>query len=138
MSKLEELLQLIKENPELPVIPMVDGDLCGGEYGRYFGEIGFCQIGEYVVCDERVYFDREEFIEDLYDWNDEDLCKHFGFVPYLPNEFTTWANKVAEKKIDDYLQTVANRVFKPAIIVNIDIPVDTDFYEMKSIREELK
>ncbi len=24
MSKLEELLQLIKEHPELPVIPMVD------------------------------------------------------------------------------------------------------------------
>lgn len=138
MSKLEELLQLIKENPELPVIPMVDGDLCGDEYGRYIGEIGRCYIGAYVICDERVYFDREEFTENLYDLNDEDLCKHFGFEPYGANDFTTWANKVAEKKLDDYLNAVAERVFKPAIIVNIDIPADSTYFDMTSIREELK
>ena len=30
-EKLEELLKLMQANPELPVIPCVDGDVVGGE-----------------------------------------------------------------------------------------------------------
>ena len=33
-EKFTELLKLIKENPDLPVLPMVDGEICAGDdYG---------------------------------------------------------------------------------------------------------
>ena len=41
INKSEELLKLVAENPDLPVVPMVDSEVCGGdEYGYWLGEFG--------------------------------------------------------------------------------------------------
>lgn len=47
-ENLQELIRLVQENPELPVICEVDGEICcGDEY--YLGEFGRCFVGEYAV-----------------------------------------------------------------------------------------
>ena len=54
----EELLYLIKENPELPVIPIIDSEIGEGGYGCYcLGAFGSAYIDEYIIAanyDERV------------------------------------------------------------------------------------
>lgn len=46
----EELFKLMRENPELPVMAMVDSELCGDDFGRYAGAWGSATIDEYIVC----------------------------------------------------------------------------------------
>lgn len=58
----KELVRLITENPELPVVPMVDSDIVDDDCcGRYKGSFGKCSVGEYAVYRERIYFDKEDF-----------------------------------------------------------------------------
>ena len=49
-ENIKELIRLTEENPELPIVAMVDGDICGGDtFARWVGEIGRCYIDEYVI-----------------------------------------------------------------------------------------
>lgn len=36
----DELFRLIKENPDLPVVPMVDGEICGDDSGYWMAGWG--------------------------------------------------------------------------------------------------
>jgi hypothetical protein len=50
MTKTEKLLQLVKENPDLPIIPMVETEVvCGDEYGYWMGSFEDCQIREFAI-----------------------------------------------------------------------------------------
>ena len=103
---LHELLDLIKEHPDFPVIPMVEGEVCyGDEYARYMGEFGHVEVGEYALFDDRVFFDREEFKEDVYCRCDAILDDRF---------------KGDEQKLESYLDKIAEKAFVSAIIVCID------------------
>lgn len=45
-----ELLRLIIENPNLPVIPMVDGEVVVDDSFRYWlGAFGSCRVDEYLI-----------------------------------------------------------------------------------------
>ena len=132
---LNDLLQLIQEHPNLPVIPMVDGEICiDADWARYMAEIGSCYLGEYVLMGERVYFDRGDFSEDLYDTFADELCEHFD---YNPRENSS-QNIEKEKRLDAFLDKIAERVFRPAIIVNInqceDPPIDIDAIMQKELK----
>ena len=129
-DSIKELLELINENPELPVVCMVDSDVVGDDYGRWMAQIGWSTIGEFASYNERYYDDRKEFMEDYYDHNDEILDERFGYNPrilysnaqeqYLKADIE--ANKEAEERLDKYLKEVADRAFTKAIIVHIDTP----------------
>lgn len=46
---LNDLIKLMTENPELPVIPMVDTEVvCGDEYGYWMASFGECSVREFV------------------------------------------------------------------------------------------
>jgi len=48
-DKIKNLLKLINENPELPIIPMVDSDVVQSEdYGYWQGSWGDAEIREFV------------------------------------------------------------------------------------------
>lgn len=132
-ENLQELIRLVQENPELPVICEVDGEICcGDEYAWYLGEFGRCFVGEYAVYNDRVFVDdREGLKEEYYGRYDEELCEKFGYDPrinewttnkgqYTPEQFT--ANSEREEALDAYLDKIADRYFKRAIIVNIIMP----------------
>ncbi len=45
----EKLLRLIKENPELPVVPFVDAYVTGDDSGYWLGSWGAVAVDEYLV-----------------------------------------------------------------------------------------
>lgn len=45
----KELLRLIEQNPDLPVVPMVDEEIVSGDYGFYLGAFGSASVDEYII-----------------------------------------------------------------------------------------
>lgn len=100
MAKTEELLKLIKENPDLPVVPMVDGEIVGDDsYQYWLGRWGHSEVTEYYMGREKVHFknDDEENIlidldgckygrdtqgRDIYDLSDEEWKALYESVPW--------------------------------------------------------
>lgn len=127
----KEFLKLVAENPDLPIVPMVYYDVVGDGCGRWMGAFGRAYVGEYALYGDRYYDDRDEFKERYYDMNDETLEEKFEYNPRI-NNFTVSQNKYTkldleintfnEKRLEEYLDKVADEYFTKAIIVNIDLP----------------
>lgn len=63
-EKLAQLLELMKANPELPVIPCVDGDVVGGdEYYCWLGSWGESAVQEFIIGKERTYYREDDICE---------------------------------------------------------------------------
>lgn len=114
-TKNKNLLNLIKKNPKLPVIPLVDYEIVCEDYGRWLGSFGECYVGEFAIYGDRYYTDRDDFKENYYDRNDDELCERFNYDPFEKNEQN-------ETALENYLNEVAEKYFTSAIIVNIDLP----------------
>lgn len=58
----EELFRLMRENPDLPVVPMVDGEILRDDSGYWLAGWGKSRVDEYLVCEhsERVAFKSED------------------------------------------------------------------------------
>lgn len=140
-NNIKTFLGLINENPELPIVCMVDSDVVAEDYGRWMAQIGWCRIGEYALYNERYYDDRKEFMEDYYDHNNEILNEQYGSNPRIlySNAQKQYSkedievNKEAEALLDEYLHEVADRAFKKAIIVYIDTPDDIEEFSGKEL-----
>lgn len=59
---IEKLLKLVRENPALPVIPMVDGGIAGDDSGYFAGVFGAAEVDEYIITrrDERILFKSDD------------------------------------------------------------------------------
>lgn len=75
-DNIKQLLQLISENPELEIVPMVETECVGGDdYSCWSAEWGKAEIDEYYNSDERIYFkstDYEELIDERTDTESEE------------------------------------------------------------------
>lgn len=88
-EKLMQLLELMQANPELPVIPCVDGDVvCGDEYYCWLGSWGGSAVQEFVVGRERTYY-REDDISEMNDV----LCERYD--PELVDNMTEEETRAA-------------------------------------------
>lgn len=106
-ERLEELFRLIRENQELPILPMVDSEIVADDgYARWSASWGSAEITEYILADERVHF------KDLDDWGEIEsvLSEMFGYDVY-----GTMSDDVAKN-------TYNNLPWVKAIVVNIDLP----------------
>lgn len=56
----EKLFQLMKEYPELPVIPMVDGEIPGDDCGYWLETWGMANVDEYLITNDRVLFKSDD------------------------------------------------------------------------------
>jgi hypothetical protein len=86
-TKIEQLLELIKANPELEIVPMVDYDVCASDdYSSWMGKWSEAEVDEVYHEDERIYFrseDEDEIAERIYDslelgdpnWTHEHISK---------------------------------------------------------------
>lgn len=99
MSK-PEIIRLIEENPELPIVPMVDTEVVGDDsYGWWLGKWGNAEITEYYLGREGIHFrddDEEDVLNDLvgckyscdpqgrdiYDLSDEEWDELYQSVPW--------------------------------------------------------
>lgn len=101
-----ELVNLIKENPDLEVIPMVSSHCVEDDsYGYWLSKFGCAKVDEYHCSDERAYLkscDEEDLIEKYTDEYDEGH-------PTNEEEIERWA----KEKVD-------NLPWKKAIIVFIE------------------
>ena len=131
MTNTEKLLQLVQENPELPIVPMVDYEVVDDGYGWWVGSFGRCSVGEYALFYERYFDDRGDFAEFYYDYNDDELCERFNYDPRIHKYSVAQGlytkeqlevNKANEKLLDEYIDKVADEYFKKAIIVYIGLP----------------
>lgn len=103
----EELFKLMQENPELPVVPMVDGEIPGDDCGRWLGAWGSAYIDEYLLTrnSERILFK-----------SDDDIC---GVIEsYLTDD----EYETLPPSEEAFQQTYDALPWTKAIIVNIDPP----------------
>lgn len=58
----EELFRLMQENPDLPVVPMVDGEIVSDDCGHWLGSWGSAEVDEYFISEraERVFFKSDD------------------------------------------------------------------------------
>ena len=94
MTNIETLLTLIKGNPELPILPMVDSEVvCDDSYAWWLGKWGKAEILHYYLGEERVHikeFDDEEdvlsdlsdYSGDVYDLSDDEWNKLYESIPW--------------------------------------------------------
>lgn len=104
----DELFRLMQENPDLPVVPMVDSDIvANGGYNRWVGSWGRSYIDEYVEGEEYIHFREED------DWGEIEWALTDGFMDY-----ETFEGLSDEEAKSEY----AALPWIKAIIVNIDLP----------------
>lgn len=75
----KELFRLMKENPDLPVVPMVDGEIVGDDSGYWLGEWGHPSVDEFLPCERYDYMAFKSW-DDVFDvlekyLSDEDFEK---------------------------------------------------------------
>lgn len=136
---IREFVKLVEENPTLPVIAMVNGDIIGtGDYARWLGKINSVELGEYTLFDDLFIDDRGCFEEEYYSSKEDELCEKFEYEPcicestvksgkYTQEEYER--NRKNEEKLDAYLEEVAERAFQKAIILYVDVPNYENFDE---------
>lgn len=65
-TKLAQLLDLMKENPHLPVVPMIESEVVADDtYGTWMGSWYNSSLDKYYKGEERIYFYDECDMEDL-------------------------------------------------------------------------
>lgn len=73
-EKTLEFLQLVKDNPDLPIVPFVDGEIVTDDFGQYMASFGGARIDEYL-------FPRYPYSTVLFRGDDDvfytlERCKH--------------------------------------------------------------
>lgn len=103
-ERLDVLFKLIKENPDLPILPMVDSEIVADDCcARWTGSWGSSEIKDYIIGAERVHFKDEDDLENVL--NDCTDGVDYWEVP----------EDVVEREYN-------NLPWVRAIVVNIDLP----------------
>ena len=95
MNKTQDFLELVKQNPDLPIVPMVDSEIVADDgYAWWLGSFGCASVGEYVcikMYGENRFFTKDEqdeieeyFADNLADERDYDL--HESEIEKLAHE----------------------------------------------------
>lgn len=58
----DKLLRLVRENPDLPIVPFVDGEIVCDDFGIWMGSWGNTRIDEYLI--PKNYYDPIMFKSD--------------------------------------------------------------------------
>lgn len=104
----EELFRLMQENPELPVVAMVDSEIVQDDgYSRWMGAWGSSSIEEYFIGEERIYFREEDDFDEVEDTLTDGQVCYDDFEAMSDEEAVGAYNSLPWIK---------------AIVVNIDLP----------------
>jgi len=108
---IKDFVKLIEENPDLPVLPMVDGDIIlGDDYQWWVASIGESYVDQYHIEDGRFYMYSKDF-DDVVENYIESLENDDNYN-VLPEDIS-W---------DDAVREVANYEWVKAIMLKIDTP----------------
>ena len=138
MSETKKFVDLVAANPDLPIVAMVNGDICH-DYGMYWiGGFLAASIELVGIIGERWYDDVEEFKEVYYDKYSEELCEKFNYNPricaasvergeYDQQQFAI--NCLAEEELELYLDDMVKKYMRRCIVVYVDEPDMTEWKE---------
>ncbi len=109
-QNIEELFKLLRENPDLPIVPMVNGEIPESDSGYWVGAWGGSHIDEYILCKNREWMALK---------SDDDV---FGVLErYLSDEELEKLPET-ESECRPYYDALP---WTKAIIVYIDFPEET-------------
>ena len=135
MSETKKFVDLVAANPDLPIVGMVNGDICH-DYGMYWlGSFSGASVELVGLVGERHYDDVESFKEVYYDKYSEELCEKFNYDPrcctasvergeHTQEQFA--ANCLAEEELENYLDEMVKKYMKRCIVVYVDT---IDYYD---------
>lgn len=66
-SNIRKLVRLIEENPELEVLPMVEGEVVAENIDssvRWMATVGDSEIREFILGEDKIYF-KEEYVDGI-------------------------------------------------------------------------
>lgn len=95
-----KIIKLIEENPDLPIVPMVDSEVVADDCGYWQGEWGRCEVTEFYNGREYIHFrddDEEDVLNDLagcrygydpqgrdiYDLSDDEWDKLYNSIKWI-------------------------------------------------------
>jgi hypothetical protein len=131
---MKELLKLVAENPDLPIVAMVDGEIVDDPSMMWLGSITHAVISDIGLIGERYYDNREDFKEAYYNKHDEELDQRFNYKPCIG----TWgvftdevikANDEASEMLEAFLDAKADEYMRKAIVIYVREPDRTIFKE---------
>lgn len=103
-KNLADLLHLMQQHPDLPVMAMVDSEIVADDtWGRWLGAWGWCRLDTYCRGKERVYFYDEHDMEDA-------LVEAKGW---------DWLDEASD---DEWLEAYKELPWTKCIVVDIDLP----------------
>lgn len=110
------LIELIKENPDLPIFAWVDYEIVGGDCNRWLGKLGCAEIKEYANIEPYGYLGMTMVFKD----DGEDYLMHL-YENELPtyDEYKDLSGEEIEKVADSMIDKLE---YKKAIFVNVDLP----------------
>lgn len=90
----EELFRLIKENPELPIVPMVDAEIVTEDCGYWLGSWGRATVDEYFISEraERVFYKSDDDVFDVLERHLSD--EEFEALPESEEECRPYYDKL--------------------------------------------
>lgn len=100
----EKLIELVKENPSLPLVFMVSNDEIAWDYGSTVYEDFWCDISEVYVLDEE-YSDDKDYVIDKYR---DLLCDDDKFKDLTDEEYDKAIEKYVDENITHYEAIVVN------------------------------
>lgn len=104
-NNLLSLFELIQQNPDLPIVPMVNYEIVADDFALYWmGSWGEARVDSYILRDDRVWY--------LSDGKEEIFENIFEFPFDLPKE-------QEEQFIED---SVSSLPWIKAIMVKIELP----------------
>ncbi len=129
-----ELVKLVAENPDLPIVAMVDGEIVEDPGMMWMGSITHALISEIGLIGERYYDDRDDFKDAYYCRHDEELDQRFNYKPaiklwgkFLPEEAAE--QEKAEAALEAFLDAKADEYMRKAIVVYVREPDSKIFKE---------
>jgi len=104
------LIELLKENPDLPIFAWVDNEVVGGDdCGRWSGQFGEAEIREYTKVEPYGYNDQTIVFK-----NDTE-----DYYECLLDKYIDLDGEELERKVNS---TFDKLKYKKAIFVNVDLP----------------
>ena len=90
----EEPFRLIKENPELPIVPMVDAEIVAEDCGYWLGAWGRAEVDEYFISEraERVFYKSDVDVFDVLERHLSD--EEFEALPESEEECRPYYDKL--------------------------------------------
>lgn len=98
-TNVKEFLELVKENPDLPILPFVDYEVVpSDDYHWWLGSFGSARLGKCVDFaahgSERVFTDHDQ--DDIEEYIADELCDDVDCVNMTDEEIEKLAHEKAE------------------------------------------